>query len=116
MEQRLRLARESDSLGPASLHFARLYDLGRYPGAAISDGEEDIVHGEVVLLADPDAVLVWLDDYEGYVHGAGDGNEYDRLVREVRLAGGETFDAWVYLLRRAPRDELRIANGRWIGR
>jgi gamma-glutamylcyclotransferase (GGCT)/AIG2-like uncharacterized protein YtfP len=115
-EQRLRLARESDSLGPASLHFARLYDLGRYPGATISDGEEDIAHGEVVLLADPDASLTWLDDYEGYVHGAGDSNEYDRLVREVRLAGGETFDAWVYLLRRAPDASRRIDSGRWMSR
>src|SRR5665648_622921 len=87
LEQRLRLAREADSLGPSSLHFARLYDLGSYPGAAISDGEEDIVHGEVVLLADPDAALAWLDDCEGYVHGAGDRNACDRLVREVRLAG-----------------------------
>ena len=116
VEQRQRLAEEADSLGPASLHFARLYDLGSYPGAAISDGEEDIVHGEVVLLADPGAALAWLDDYESYVHGAGDSNEYDRLVREVRLAGGETFDAWVYLLRRAPGEKLRIANGRWAGR
>jgi gamma-glutamylcyclotransferase (GGCT)/AIG2-like uncharacterized protein YtfP len=115
-EQRLRLARESDSLGPASLHFARLYDLGRYPGAAISDGEEDIVHGEAVLLADPDASLTWLDDYEGYVHGADDSNEYDRLVREVRLAGGETFDAWVYLLRRAPDAARHIDDGRWMSR
>jgi gamma-glutamylcyclotransferase (GGCT)/AIG2-like uncharacterized protein YtfP len=115
-EQRLRLARESDSLGPASLHFARLYDLGRYPGATISDGEEDIAHGEVVLLADPDASLTWLDDYEGYVHGGGDSNEYDRLVREVRLAGGETFDAWVYLLRRAPDASRRIDSGRWMSR
>ena len=57
------------------------------------------MHGEAVLLTDPDAALAWLDDYEGYVHGADDSNEYDRLVREVRLAGGETFDAWVYLLR-----------------
>ncbi len=112
-EQRLRLAAESDSLGPASLHFARLYDLGRYPGAAVSDGEEDIVHGEAVLLADPAAALAWLDAYEGYVHDA-DHNEYDRLVRQVRLAGGETFDAWVYLLRRAPDASRRIDSGRWI--
>jgi gamma-glutamylcyclotransferase (GGCT)/AIG2-like uncharacterized protein YtfP len=114
--QRLRLAAESDSLGPASLHFARLYDLGRYPGAALSDGEEEIVHGEVVLLADPQAALAWLDAYEGYVHGGGDANEYDRLIREVRLAGGETFDAWVYLLRRAPDEQKRLVSGRWAGR
>jgi gamma-glutamylcyclotransferase (GGCT)/AIG2-like uncharacterized protein YtfP len=115
-QQRLRLAAESDSLGPASLHFARLYDLGRYPGAAVSDGEEEIVHGEVVLLTDADASLAWLDPYEGYVHGGGDRNEYDRLVRQVRLAGGETFDAWVYLLRRAPDAARRIDSGRWISR
>jgi gamma-glutamylcyclotransferase (GGCT)/AIG2-like uncharacterized protein YtfP len=108
--QRLRLAAESDSLGPASLHFARLYDLGRYPGAALSDGEEEIVHGEVVLLADPQAALAWLDAYEGYVHGGGDANEYDRVVREVR------FDAWVYLLRRAPDEKKRLVSGRWVGR
>ena len=61
------------------------------------------MHGEVVLLADPDAALAWLDAYEGYVHGGGDATNTTALVREVRLAGGETFDAWVYLLRRAPR-------------
>jgi gamma-glutamylcyclotransferase (GGCT)/AIG2-like uncharacterized protein YtfP len=114
-EQRLRLAAESDSLGPASLPAARLYDLGRYPGAVFSAVTDDIVHGEVVLLSDPPATLAWVDAYEGYVHGADD-NEYDRVVREVRLAGGETFDAWVYLLRRAPAETRRIANGRWIGR
>jgi gamma-glutamylcyclotransferase (GGCT)/AIG2-like uncharacterized protein YtfP len=111
---RLRLARESDSLGPASLHFARLYDLGRYPGAAKSDGEEDIVHGEVVLMADPPRTLKWTDAYEGFTPQAGDRNEYDRIVREVRLAGGETFDAWVYLLRRVPAPERHIDSGRWI--
>ena len=114
MQQRLRLARESDSLGPASLHFARLYDLGRYPGAAKSDVEDDIVHGEAVLLSDVQATLQWTDAYEGFKPGAGDRNEYDRVVCEVRLAGGETFDAWVYLLRRVPAPERRIDSGRWI--
>jgi gamma-glutamylcyclotransferase (GGCT)/AIG2-like uncharacterized protein YtfP len=114
VEQRLRLAGESDSLGPASLHFARLYDLGRYPGVAKCDVEDDIVHGEAVLLCDAQASLRWLDEYEGYVHGGGDRNEYDRVVCEVRLAGGETFDAWVYLLRRVPTAERRIDSGRWV--
>ena len=72
------------------------------------------MHGEVVLLSDPVAALRWLDDYEGYVHGGGDRNEYDRIVCEVRLAGGETFDAWVYLLRRVPTAERRIDSGRWV--
>jgi len=111
-EQRLRLARESDSLGPASLPGAQLYDLGRYPGALPHDDIHAIVHGEVVLLEAPHPTLLWLDEYEGYVHGADD-NEYDRLVRQVRLAGGETFDAWVYLLRSAPAGGRRVVSGRW---
>ena len=114
-EQRLRLAAEGDSLGPASLPGARLYDLGRYPGAVFDAVVDDIVHGEVVLLADPQATLAWIDAYEGYVHG-GDDNEYDRVVREVRLAGGETFDAWVYLLLTVPEHGREIAGGRWPGR
>jgi gamma-glutamylcyclotransferase (GGCT)/AIG2-like uncharacterized protein YtfP len=114
-EQRLRLAAESDSLGPASLPQARLYDLGEYPGALASGDIYDIVHGEAVLLSDPPAALAWLDAYEGYVHGA-DGNEYVRAVCQVRLAGGETFDAWVYLLRSAPPEQRRVVSGRWTGR
>jgi gamma-glutamylcyclotransferase (GGCT)/AIG2-like uncharacterized protein YtfP len=114
-QQRLRLAAESDSLGPASLPAARLYDIGRYPGAVFSAAIDDIVHGEAVLLADPVASLAWIDAYEGYVHGADD-NEYDRVVRQVRLAGGETFDAWVYLLLAVPEHGREIDSGRWISR
>ncbi len=105
---RLRLARESDSLGPASIAHARLYDLGRYPGALAGGGEYDLVHGEAVLLSTPEPTLAWLDAYEG--------DEYDRVVRAVRLAGGEAIDAWVYLLRAVPTRAKRIEDGRWAPR
>jgi gamma-glutamylcyclotransferase (GGCT)/AIG2-like uncharacterized protein YtfP len=114
--QRLRLARESDSLGPASLVHARLYDLGRYPGAAPGDGEDDIVHGEAVLLSTPETTLKWLDAYEGIAPGSGEANEYERRVCAVRLAGGEAIDAWVYLLRAVPARAKRIGDGRWMPR
>lgn len=114
-EQRLRLARESDSLGPASLPGAHLFDMGKYPGALLTDDIDAIVHGELVLLDNPQVSLLWLDAYEGFVHGADD-NEYDRVVREVRLAGGETLDAWAYVLRRAPSNKPRVVSGRWGSR
>lgn len=114
--QRLRLARESDSLGPASLEHARLYDLGRYPGAVAGDGEDDIVHGEAVLLSMPQSTLKWLDAYEDIAPGNGDANEYERTICAVRLAGGEAIDAWVYLLRAVPARAKRIADGRWMPR
>ena len=106
--QRLRLARESDSLGPASIAHAHLYDLGRYPGAVAGGGEDDLVHGEAVLLSTPEATVKWLDAYEG--------DEYERTICVVRLAGGEAIDAWVYLLRRVPARGKRIGDGRWMPR
>ncbi len=114
--QRLRLARESDSLGPASIAHARLYDLGRYPGAVPGGGEDDLVHGEAVLLSTSGPTLAWLDAYEGIAADKHEQNEYQRTVREVRLAGGESFNAWVYLLRAVPARAKRIADGRWMPR
>lgn len=112
--ERERLAAESDSLGPASIAHARLYDLGSYPGIATGGGVDDLVHGEAVLLSDPQTTLAWIDAYEGLVPGREETNEYDRVVRQVRLAGGETFDAWVYLLRRVPERAGFIESGRWF--
>lgn len=114
--ERLRLAAQSDSLGPASLPHAVLYDFGHYPGVVCGGGPDDIVHGEVVLLDDVAAVFDWLDAYEDCTRPdqtAASEDEYERVVRQVRLAGGETFDAWVYLLRRVPADARRVASGRW---
>lgn len=111
--ERDRLQQESDSLGPASIAHARLYDLGSYPGVASSGSVDDLVHGEAVLLSDPEATLVWIDAYEGVVPGKED-QEYDRVVLQTRLAGGETFDAWAYLLRRVPERAGCIESGRWF--
>lgn len=114
-EERLRLARESDSLGPASLVGAHLYDLGDYPGALPVADADAIVHGELVVLSKPQATILWLDEYEGFVHGADD-NDYDRLVRQVRLAGGEIIDAWIYVLHAQPSHGRRVVSGRWGSR
>jgi gamma-glutamylcyclotransferase (GGCT)/AIG2-like uncharacterized protein YtfP len=114
-EERLRLARESDSLGPASLPGAFLYDLGDYPGVLLGGDLDAIVHGELVLLDKPQVTVLWLDEYEGVVHEADD-NAYDRLVREVRLAGGESVDAWIYVLHTEPAHGRRVVSGRWSSR
>lgn len=115
--ERLRLAEQSDSLGPASLPHAKLYDLGRYPGVDCTGGADDIVHGEAVLLTDAAATFSWLDVYEDCAPtdqaSVTRAAEYKRAVCQVRLAGGETFDAWVYVLCRVPQDARRIGSGRW---
>jgi len=113
--ERERLARESDWLGPASLR-ARLYDLGDYPGVVLSETAGDVVHGEVVRLADPDHSFRWLDAYESIVPGDPDASEYVRAVVPVTLADGSVRDAWTYLYNRDLSALTPVFAGRWLQR
>jgi gamma-glutamylcyclotransferase (GGCT)/AIG2-like uncharacterized protein YtfP len=112
-EQRARLQRESRKLGAATMRGARLYNLGRYPGLVESGAESDIVHGELVALANPARSLFWLDDYEGVIHGKPDASDYARVERTVRLARGAAFTAWVYVFLKDVAHRRAIASGRW---
>jgi gamma-glutamylcyclotransferase (GGCT)/AIG2-like uncharacterized protein YtfP len=111
--ERARLAAEARLLGPATMGAARLYDLGRYPGLAETGNTADTVHGEALALADPQATLAWIDDYEGFVPGDYNLSEYLRLVRQIRLAGGAELAAWVYIFRRDVAALRPITGGRW---
>jgi gamma-glutamylcyclotransferase (GGCT)/AIG2-like uncharacterized protein YtfP len=109
---RERLQREARLLGPA-LTQGRLYDLGRYPAFVDSDGPADLVHGEVFALRDPSKSFAWLDRYEGIVPGNHGHNEYQRVERPVRLAGGQEISAWVYIYCKSVVGAPHIAAGRW---
>jgi gamma-glutamylcyclotransferase (GGCT)/AIG2-like uncharacterized protein YtfP len=112
-DQRARLKREGESLGPATIA-GRLYDLGPYP-ALVSPlgGVSGRVYGEVFRLADAGASLAWLDAYEGIVEGAPEKSEYERALRTVRIASGDELAAWVYLYRRSVAEARRLVEGRW---
>jgi gamma-glutamylcyclotransferase (GGCT)/AIG2-like uncharacterized protein YtfP len=91
---------------------AALFDLGIYPAAV--PAPEGVVWGEVYQMADPDAVLVALDDIEGYRSDDPDKSLYSRAVADVALPDGSVEQAWVYFynapLGRAPR----IASGDYL--
>src|SRR5688500_1310861 len=77
---------------------ARLYDLGRYPGA-VKDNTSEII-GDVFLLSDSEKVLKFLDDYEG--------EEYERKEEKVKLRSGELITAWIYWYKDLVKEERRI--------
>jgi gamma-glutamylcyclotransferase (GGCT)/AIG2-like uncharacterized protein YtfP len=108
---RARLQREGERLGAATIE-GRLYDLGRYPALVPAQAAGELVHGEVFRLADPAASLRWLDAYEN-VAPDDDDREYDRVLREVRLAGGEAITAWVYIYRGPAAGARHIPEGQW---
>jgi gamma-glutamylcyclotransferase (GGCT)/AIG2-like uncharacterized protein YtfP len=90
-----RLASAVIRYAPARLPGAALHDLGRYPMAALAEGNAraaQVVHGELHWLAPEryERTLARLDAYEG------DG--YARVRLPVVLAEtGAQVEAWVYL-------------------
>jgi gamma-glutamylcyclotransferase (GGCT)/AIG2-like uncharacterized protein YtfP len=113
-EQRARLQRESRSLGASTLTGARLYNLGRYPGLVECGAAGDVVHGEVVALANPARSFFWLDAYEGVIPDKPDASDYARIERMVRLdKDGIELTAWVYVFLKDVANRRAIASGRW---
>lgn len=84
---------------------AALFDLGIYPAAV--PAPEGLVWGEVYEMADPEAVLLALDDIEGFRVDDPDKSLYARALADVTLPDGRVEQAWVYFynapLGRAPR-------------
>ena len=84
---------------------AALFDLGIYPAAV--PAPEGLVWGEVYEMSDPEAVLLALDDIEGFRPDDPDKSLYARAVADVTMPDGRIEQAWVYFynapLGRAPR-------------
>ncbi|MBV8728602.1 MAG: gamma-glutamylcyclotransferase [Acidobacteriia bacterium] len=90
-----------------------LYDLGRYPGLALSASTSDRVIGEVYRLLAPheDDTLCKLDEYEGIGPGNLHSGEYRRKLIPVLLPDGSVVEAWAYVLNRVRPDCRRILSG-----
>jgi gamma-glutamylcyclotransferase (GGCT)/AIG2-like uncharacterized protein YtfP len=82
-------------LGPATVA-GRLYDLGPYPGLVL-DPTAGPVHGELFALPDDPAVLVALDEYEGYDPAAPAASLFRRVACEATAANGQQVEGWVYV-------------------
>lgn len=80
-----------------------LFDLGDYPGLVASESTHDQVRGMVIELADPEIALTRLDAYEGVHDGL-----YVRTEMPVRLEGGRSVNAWVYVYNRPTAKGRRI--------
>jgi gamma-glutamylcyclotransferase (GGCT)/AIG2-like uncharacterized protein YtfP len=111
-DMRARLKTESTSLGEATIP-GRLFSLGTFPVMLAPAAPSDTVHGEVLRLAAPESVFVWLDPYEGITPGHKREGEYERVRRAVRLASGEEMVAWVYLYVADATNAPPIPSGRW---
>jgi gamma-glutamylcyclotransferase (GGCT)/AIG2-like uncharacterized protein YtfP len=72
----------------------RLFHLpAGYP--AVIDGKGQVA-GEFVTLRDLESVLERIDELEDY-NGTCRDNEYERVIRDVTLTGGEVVQGYVYI-------------------
>ena len=107
---RLRIDAKLTPVGRGSIG-ATLFDLGIYPAAIPSpDGR---VSGEVHRMADADAVLAVLDEFEGVRAGEPDSSLYVRVETPVTLEDGSVAQAWVYFYN-ARSAAQRIESGDYL--
>lgn len=95
-------------LGPARWQ-GRLYLVSYYPGAVPSELTEDIVHGELWTLTNPQT-LALLDQYEECSPRDPLPHEYTRSIETVWL-GDQALKAWVYIYKRDTNGLKQITSG-----
>jgi gamma-glutamylcyclotransferase (GGCT)/AIG2-like uncharacterized protein YtfP len=92
---------------------AALFDLGIYP-AAIPAADDSKVWGEVYEATDTPAVLLVLDEIEGYRHSEPDRSLYTRVLTDVTLEDGGVRKAWVYFYNAPLGRAQRIESGDYL--
>lgn len=99
------LHENADFLGVAYVK-GHLYDLGSYPGLVL-DPKAAKVAGHVFKLHHPEALLSYLDQYEGILPNNPDLNEYSRqLVKADRQ--GEVLSCWAYIYQLSTKRLVKI--------
>ena len=98
---------------PAAIR-ARLYHVGRYPGAVASAVKTDRVYGRLLKIANP-RLLRLLDRYEVcYIDNAG-GSEFVRTdIQAQILPSLKLVNCWVYFYNRAIAGKRRIISGDYV--
>jgi gamma-glutamylcyclotransferase (GGCT)/AIG2-like uncharacterized protein YtfP len=91
---------------------AALFDLGIYPAAV--PAPEGLVWGEVYEMSDPAAVLLALDDIEGYRPDDPDKSLYARARASVTMPDGSSEQAWVYFYNAPLGRAARIPSGDYL--
>jgi len=109
------LSANADFLGEVSCR-GRLYMVKHYPGLVLSDDANEIVHGELYRLREPEALLREFDMYEACGEGFPEPTQYVRQMLPVALADGSPGEAWTYLYNWPVAKLKLIESGRFLGK
>ena len=91
--------------------FARLYDLGEYPGAVLDDSKRHKVFGKIFKVGDDSELLTQLDDYEAFDPKRPEGSLFVRKRSAINRANHPPLTGWVYEYNRSINSEPLIKHG-----
>ena len=107
------LSANADFLGEASCR-GRLYMVKHYPGLVLSDAANEIVHGELYRLREPEALLREFDMYEACGAGFPEPTEYLRRMLQVTHEDDAASEAWTYVYNWPVTGLPLIASGKFL--
>ncbi len=102
-------------VGSASVR-GRLYDLGEYPGAVLSEKSRTLIRGEVFELPGDRNTLTALDNYEGFEPHKPSSSLFLRRVWPVTMDDGKRVRCWVYIYNGTMKGAQPLRNGRYSRR
>lgn len=92
----------------------KLFEIGHYPGAVLSDNPDELVHGDLYTIKDRKKLFAILDKYEESSDDFPAPREYIRKKISVTLSNGHKVIAWAYLYNRETSDKIRIPSGDYL--
>ena len=102
-------------VGQASVR-GRLYDLGEYPGAILSEKSRSVIRGEVFELPGDRSTLTSLDDYEGFEPNKKGSSLFLRRVWPVTMDDGKRLRCWVYVYNGTMKGAQPVRSGQYSRR
>ncbi|MEY3321727.1 MAG: hypothetical protein RLZZ417_1310 [Bacteroidota bacterium] len=103
---------EADFIGQGFV-YAKLYDIGDYPGIILDKTFENKVYGNIYQLHHPESSFQILDEYEGINSTHPEENEYIRSIVKV-FTGEHELEANVYLYCKDISNLKLIPSGQYI--
>lgn len=99
------IARHAEYIADGFIH-GKLFEIGHYPGAVVTESNDSRVYGEVHRIKNRHRVLQLVDDYEECSAADPQPHEYRRTRIDVRLLKGGSLNCWAYLYN-LPIDNLQ---------
>jgi len=90
----------------------KLYDIGEYPGAITDENNDQYVYGSIYQMDEPEKILAFIDDYEGFGPNQEQPNLFVRKLTNIET-NTETIECWVYLYNLPVNGLLWIESGKY---